>query len=386
MKKSTLSFFLFIYVLCNPPFLSYSSAQQRFRVVSYNVENLFDTQDNPEKDDNDFLPSGNRFWNNTRLYRKIQQIAKVIIATGGWEAPALVGLCEVENDSVLFRLTHQTALHSLDYRYIITNSPDNRGINVALLYQRDVFRYLKHNSIPIHFKKKKQKKTRDILHVQGKITTGDTLDVFVCHFPSRYGGEKESEQKRLDAAYTLKRACDSIERQRQFPLILIMGDFNDTPKNKSIRRILSAQPLSNNTNSTTDKYFNLFTHTRKKGIQGSHKYHGEWSQLDHIIIHKNLIAPYSPFQLIPESIQIFTPSFLLTTDKTWRGVRPLRTFYGFKYEGGFSDHLPIIADFSTKIPSQSTDKISHNRQFTISNSQNTKEDQIKTENDSPSFF
>ncbi|MDD2953377.1 MAG: endonuclease [Parabacteroides sp.] len=337
-------FMFFLFFLASPPLF----AQSTFRVMAYNVENLFDTRDNPAKDDDEHLPSGNRYWTPSRYYRKLQQLAKVISAAGGWTTPALIGLCEVENDSVLHHLTRRTPLRKQDYRYIITQSPDPRGINVALLYQRDQFCYLRHESIPIRFSGNRHKLTRDILHVCGKIITGDTLDVFVCHFPSRYGGEKESERDRLDAARTLRESSDSLFMAREKPRILIMGDFNDTPQDRSIAEILAAQAFTGNTqtaDSTSYTYYNLFASPRITRFPGSHKYQGEWSQLDQIIVSRGLITQGSPMRIIPESIRVFAPDFLLTKDKTWRGLRPFRTYYGFKYEGGFSDHLPLIADF-----------------------------------------
>ncbi len=334
-------------------FTSPISAQYTFRIMSYNVENLFDTLDNPEKEDDEFLPSGNRYWTQGRYYHKLRQIAKAITAAGEWSTPALIGLCEVENDSVLHDLTHRTPLRAQAYRYIITKGPDPRGINVALLYQRDQFKYLQHESIPILFTRKKHKMTRDILHVWGKIITGDTIDVFICHFPSRYGGEKESEQDRYDAAQTLRISCDSICKTRATPLILIMGDFNDTPQDKSILEIFKAypyNPASLNPESRPNLFYDLFFSS--KNNQSSHKYQGEWRQLDHIIVNQNLIKPNSPMRLMPNSARIFSPPFLLIKDKTWRGFRPFRTYYGFKYEGGFSDHLPLIADFYIHLPTQ----------------------------------
>lgn len=325
-----------------------SFAQSTFRVMSYNVENLFDIRDNPTKDDNEFLPSGNRHWTRGRYYHKLQQIAKVITAAGEWNTPALIGLCEVENDSVLYHLTHRTPLRQQDYRYIITQSPDPRGINVALLYQRDQFGYIRHESIPIRFSGNKHKLTRDILHVCGKIITGDTLDIFVCHFPSRYGGEKESEKDRFDAARSLRKSCDSLCQTRETPQILIMGDFNDTPQDRSISEIFAAQAFQRDMpvpDSPPYTYYNLFANPHITQFPGSHKYQGEWSQLDQIIVNRNLITQESSMHIIPESIRIFAPDFLLTKDKTWRGVRPFRTYYGFKYEGGFSDHLPLVVDF-----------------------------------------
>ncbi len=331
------------------------NAQSPFRVMCYNVENLFDTADDPCKEDNEFLPDGNRYWTRGRYYHKLRQIAKTISAAGEWDTPALVGLCEVENDSVLHELTRRSPLRAQEYRYLITQGSDPRGINVALLYQRDRFGYIGHEAIPIRFTRERHKQSRDILHVWGKIQTGDTLDVFVCHFPSRYGGEKESEQDRLDAARTLRENCDSIYRIRKFPYLIIMGDFNDTPQDRGPAEILQAHPFTSHTQSPATQepaYYNLFAHPRKGQPQGSHKYQGAWSQLDQIIVSQTFLAPGATLRIVPESIRIFAPDFLLTNDKTWRGLRPFRTYYGFKYEGGFSDHLPLIVDFYLHLPTQ----------------------------------
>lgn len=243
-------------LICVLAFLSHPiNAQPGFRVMSYNVENLFDTEDNPDKNDNDFLPSGNHHWTRGRYYHKLQQIAKVISAAGEWDTPALIGLCEVENDSVLIHLLNRTPLKQQQYRYCMTHGSDTRGINSALLYQRTQFGYISHKEHPVLFTHKTHKQTRNILHVWGKIITSDTLDVFVCHLPSRYGGEKESEADRFDAARTLRYLCDSLLQIRKTPQLLIMGDFNDTPENASITQILSAGKISENPES--DKLYNL---------------------------------------------------------------------------------------------------------------------------------
>ncbi|MDR3269087.1 MAG: endonuclease [Tannerella sp.] len=298
----------------------------------YNVENLFDTEDNPATHDDEFLPAGLRYWTPGRYYHHLRQTARVISAVGEWSTPALVGLCEVENDSVLLHLLHRTPLKEQHYLYCMTKGNDERGINSALIYQRDKFRYLGHQAERIPFTNR-SKRSRDILHAWGEVITGDTLDVFVCHFPSRYGGEKESEQGRMDAAGYLRRLCDSLCQIRTTPNILLMGDFNDTPVDKSIRRLTqSPHPEWTLTN--------LFAGTTLSGTEGSHKYQGEWSQLDQIMIS----ASWQRF-LKAGSARVFNPPFLLTDDKTKRGKRPRRSYYGYKYEGGYSDHLPVVADF-----------------------------------------
>ncbi|MDH6305106.1 endonuclease/exonuclease/phosphatase family metal-dependent hydrolase [Parabacteroides sp. PF5-5] len=308
--------------------LAVAEGQIPFRVMSYNVENLFDTEDNPATNDDEFLPSGNRRWTKGRYYHKLQQIAKVITAAGEWDTPALVGLCEVENDTVLTHLLRRTPLRQQHYQYCISQTSDRRGINMALLYQRDKFRYINHRSVPVKHKKNESHAAREILYVWGEVISGDTLDVMVCHFPSKYGGEKESQSRRVEAAKAVRNVCDSLIKVRTYPLILLMGDFNDPPESRCMQWLIG------------DDFTNLFT-----GKGGSHKYQGEWSQLDQIVVHRNLTKPDSRMKVVEESARNYSPSFLFIKDKTWRGERPFRTYHGFKYEGGYSDHLPVLADF-----------------------------------------
>ncbi|MCD8042535.1 MAG: endonuclease [Tannerellaceae bacterium] len=308
-------------------------AQQPFRVMWYNVENLFDTYDDPATRDDEFTPSGNRYWSPKRYYHKLQQLAKVIVSAGEWDTPALVGLCEVENDSVLIHLLNRTPLRQQQYRYCIADTQDERGIRTALLYQRDKFRYLGESSIDLTAGGS-GRRTRDLLHVWGEVITGDTLDVLLAHFPSRYGGERESEGRRLYAANRTRAVIDSLVSVRSSPYILLMGDLNDEPNNKSVKHVLVGNDL-----------YNMKPFSANQAVTGTHKYQGQWSQLDHLIVNGLFLEPSSPFQLQEGSARILTNPFLLTPDKTHGGVRPKRTYYGFRYEGGYSDHLPLVADF-----------------------------------------
>lgn len=317
-----------------PVWLSAQTNKVGFRIMWYNAENLFDTENDPEKNDDEFLPDGNRRWTPKRYYQKLQQIAKVIIAAGEWDMPALVGMCEVENDSVITHLLHRTPLRHHLYRYCITSGSDTRGINIALLYRRDLFDCIGNTSYPVRYTDGKQKPTRDILHVWGETTTRDTLDLFLCHFPSRSGGEKETETYRIDAAHTLRMLCDSVYGIRRNARIILMGDFNDMPQYKSIAIIEGEQP----------HYTNLFGSPGRFSPPGSYKYQGKWNQLDQIFVSPLLSDTTRSIHLTPESPRIFAPGFLLVPDKTHRGVRPFRSFYGFRYEGGFSDHLPLLID------------------------------------------
>lgn len=320
-----------------------------FRVVSYNVENLFDCRHDTLKNDYEFLPDGIRHWNYTKYKKKLDAIARVITAVGGWTPPALVALCEVENDSVLRDLTQRSVLREAGYRYVMTDSPDQRGIDVALLYQRDMFKLLGHQNIPIlnTSKQKGFRPTRDILHVTGLLLNKDTLDILVTHLPSRSGGAKESEPYRLLVARQLKSTADSICLHRHHPQILIMGDFNDYPDNKSVREVMAAKapPQDINTLQPQSLYHLLARKSATRKHFGSYKYQGEWGLLDHIIVSGTLLQPAAGLYTNEDKAGIFCLPFLLTEDKKYGGKQPFRTFYGMKYQAGYSDHLPVWAEF-----------------------------------------
>ena len=314
--------------------------------MSYNVENLFDYEHDSLKNDHEFLPDAERRWNRRKYKRKLNAIASVITAVGGWEAPALVGLCEVENERALTDLTKHSKLRRQGYRYVMTNSPDERGIDVALLYQPGSFRLVETQSI--HVELPGGDATRDILHVVGQLQNLDTLDVFVCHFPSRSGGEKESEPKRLAAASILKQAVDSLVALRRDAKIIMMGDFNDYPENRSIREALAAEDAYPTLPAyRADKLYHLLAgNARGRHDYGSYRYRGEWGFLDHMIVTGNLLQPSSNLYTVPGQADVFRAKFLLEPDTRYGGDFPHRNYSGVKYsKKGYSDHLPIFADF-----------------------------------------
>ncbi len=317
----------------------------RFLIMNYNVENFFDCVHDSLKNDNEFLPTGIRAWNSTKYYRKQANIAKVITAIGGWNAPELIGICEVENEKCMRDLTKFSGLSHLQYKYLHHDSPDPRGIDVALLYQPQRFKIIHDEAIPIHFQDEPNKKTRDILFASGIIATGDTLHLFICHFPSRLGGEMESEDQRFVVASVLRTKVDSIFAATAKPNIVIMGDFNDYPTNRSILNILKANPLSDNP--APDSLYNLMYKLHTEG-KGSNKHNGEWGALDQIIISGNLLNQQNTFFTTQTNAHFFDASFLLENDKTFLGKQPFRTYVGMKYQGGYSDHLPVYAEFVIK--------------------------------------
>lgn len=321
-------------------------ARQPFRIMFYNVENLFDTVDHPETADEEFTPEGTRHWTPFRYYKKINHIAKVISSVGEWDYPAFIGLCEIENEKVLNDLTRNSLLKSAQYRYILTESPDIRGIDVALLYQRGRLKYLYHESIRLYFPENPEKKTRDVLHVTGQIITEDTLDIFICHFPSRRGGELGTEKDRLYAASVVKAKTDSLFRNRTNAHIIIMGDFNDEPSNKSISKTLDANPIGHLSHPL--QLYNLFLSLEKESKTGSYKYQDDWNFLDQIIVSGSLLDKEQAIHAVDGSGSIFQANYLFTPDITRKGKRPKKTYHGYKYEGGYSDHLPVYMDFFIK--------------------------------------
>jgi Endonuclease/Exonuclease/phosphatase family. len=331
--------------------------QPSFSRSFWNAENLFDCRDDLLKNDYDFLPDAPRHWTFFRYRQKLINLSKVVVAAGEGELPALVGLCEIENDSVMKDLYNLTPFRELGYRHIITHSPDERGINVALLYQRSRFRLLNAQSYHIAVPNP-LRPTRDILHVVGQISRTDTLDVFICHFPSRSGGEKRTRPARQAAYKRLKSATDSIIHIRSHPYLLIMGDFNDSPLSKmQVKELQTHKPTTtdhthdsanlNNKSSRNHIYSNhLYNLMSTLPIRkGSYKYKGVWEYLDQFLINGNLLSDQA-YQIT--FWQIFSPSFLQTEDTRDFGIRPFRTYYGYKYEGGYSDHFPILLDIQFK--------------------------------------
>jgi len=316
----------FVFFLC----LAFSaSAQESFRILFWNTENLFDCKDDPKKNDNEFLPDATRHWKYSRYWEKIRNLSKGIIASGEGYVPDLVGLCEVENDSCLYDLVKRSPLKEADYRFVMTDSPDQRGIDVALLYQRGSFKLIQHQSVRIPSKKLKKSPTRDILHVVGQVVSGDTLDIWVCHFPSRSGGKAKSEPHRLLVAEILKQKVDSVMRIRQEPSVVIMGDFNDEPTDKSMKLLCSDKRLRN---------------LMKGKQEGTYRYRGEWDILDQFLVSETLLKKKGSIRTSEKKAQILRHEFLLEEDETHGGDKPFRTYNGMKYLGGFSDHLPIALD------------------------------------------
>lgn len=315
---------------------------ERYRVMFYNVENLFDTLDAPSVDDAEFLPDSDRHWDTGKYYEKLNHIYKVIISCGEWDPPAMAGLCEVENREVLESLVRTTPLKKFGYRVIHFDSPDNRGIDAALIYRESHFSPDTAYPIPVSFPFAPDSKTRDILYVKGRIGGRQTLHVFVNHWPSRYGGYQETIPKRNQAARVLRTAVDSIRSADPGAFILAMGDFNDGPFEQSMTLHLGAS--ADTAGLDAADLFNLTGRYAGTRGTGTLKYRENWDVFDQLIISPNLLDAGAALFVSPEGARIHQPEFLLEPDDRYLGKKPFRTYAGMKYLGGYSDHLPVFVD------------------------------------------
>ena len=314
MKREVL--LMFVVLMC-----CQMRAQQSFTVMSYNIENAFDTIHDAGKMDAEYCDGGERRWNKSRLFKKLKGVSKVIAAADEKRPIDLIGLCEVENDTVMKWLTQRTSLKNLGYRYIMTHSDDDRGIDVALLYSPFTFHPIENQSIKPAAKKQT---TRDILHVAGTLNNGDTLDVYVIHLPSKRGGS-EGQKLSMSICQQLQAHTDSVRAARQHPNLLVMGDFNAETNSQQLKLLTRSHHLIDRT---------------AKLQPGTYKYQGEWSILDHILTHTTTLSH--------QQTRILTLPFLLEKDSPNGGEKPKRTYLGPAYKGGISDHLPVVATFQIK--------------------------------------
>ena len=331
--------------------LSISSPQlwaQRkvLRVMSYNVENFFDTEDDPTHDDDSFLPTGEHHWTHARYQTKIQHIAEVISAVGGEAFPDLIALMEVENATVLSDLLHRTALgEKAGYRHIITHGEDKRGINVALLYSPETFHLIASEEIPIHFPFDSLRRTRSLLRVTGEVPSGDTLHVFVCHLPSRRGGALASARYRSYCCTRLREQVDSLMAQGgEGTHCLLLGDFNGDPEEASTHEALRSRPYTADmaVQDLPPESLLSFLHRKtKQEPPGSYCYQGVWSQLDQAHLTASLLQQRERLRYVAGSAETFCRPFFTTQLSGGGAPIPWRTYGGNFYRGGYSDHFPI---------------------------------------------
>jgi hypothetical protein len=338
MKNSSFLFFLLLLLVTFHCFSQESSTD--FSVLFYNAENLFDPNDTDLPGDDEFTPAGERHWTYKRLNAKLLNISKVILSASGWQPPGIIGLCEVENRNVLERLVDKTPLSSFHYQVIHKESPDHRGIDVALLYNTDQFYPIEYKYYPLQFKNDSIIATREILYVSGIAMGTDTIHFFINHWPSRYSGLLESRPIRNVAARLLKEKVDELFNTYASPKIIIMGDFNDQPTDESLIKYLGVKNISEKTD--LNSLYNMSFGWLEKG-GGTLKYQSQWSVFDQIIVSGALLQSHlKGFFTQPENAKILDKPFLLEKDERYGGMQPFRTYNGYRYHGGFSDHLPVL--------------------------------------------
>ncbi len=324
--------------------ISCSQEKKEYTIAFYNVENLFDTIDDSNTWDEDFTPNGKLSYTADRYQKKLDNLSSVISSINTNTPPAIIGLCEVENRAVLEALTKQPKLEGANYGIAHTDSPDGRGIDCALLYNKDDFNYIGHDVISINYTWEEKYKTRDILHVKGTLANSDTLHFFVNHWPSRRGGLQVSEKKRVFVAEQLRLAVDRLQDKNPQAKIIIMGDFNDEPNNKSVTEALLA---TNNKNTENPKaLYNLMYDLQQQG-KGTYSYKNNWNMLDNLIVSNSLINNPDGLQTNHQAGRIFTEEWICYEPS--EGVfLPSRSYAGPKYFGGYSDHFPVYFQLNKK--------------------------------------
>ena len=283
-------------------------------VVSYNVENLFHPEKDSITDDAEWTPDGERHWSFARYNRKVENIARVLTNIGEWSGVDVVGLQEIENAAVVKKLCY--TLRRGEYGFVHYDSPDRRGIDVALIYKKSRVDTLRSEKLKV---KSEVFTTRDILYVSALVDKKDTIHFFVCHLPSQRGGAAESAWKREAAKETLQQAVDSVLETNKDAKIIVMGDMNS----EDIR-----------VSGLVDKMGD--------GLQvtgyGTHKYQGRWTYLDHFYV--------SPSINEVSTARVYDAEWIQENDEKYMGLKPKRTYNGFTYQNGYSDHLPIVLTVS----------------------------------------
>ncbi|MCF8335039.1 MAG: endonuclease [Bacteroidales bacterium] len=314
---------------------------KRFTVAFYNVEDLFDTRNDPNTYDDAFTPSGEKHWTAERYMQKLDHIGRVLTSLNVHEYPEIIGMAEVENRQVLLDLIRSDRFNSAYYKIVHENSPDMRGIDVAMLYRPDEFQYIQHHSIPIQFPFDPESKVRDILHIKGVAAEKDTLHVFINHWKSRAGGRKATEQKRIYSARVLKRYTDSLIHHNPKARIVIIGDFNDEPRNKSLSQVLEAECPGQE--KEEGNLYNLMCEKTRDG-RGTYYYRKEWYRLDNFIVSSPLLKERG-YHISGDKVRIFDPPWVLYAPPGEGEKIPDRTYGGNDYYGGYSDHLAIYGTF-----------------------------------------
>ena len=314
-------------------------------VAFWNQENFFDAIDDPDKRDEEFLPSGGKEWTDERLDIKENHHARIIRSMNNNKGPDLLGVCEVEHESVLDSMISKY-LDDKNYKVAYLESPDNRGIDNGLIYDADKFDVLSVEGDTVHLSDGWP--TRLILKVRLLTKHNITLIVYVNHWPSRRGGEEKSEPNRVKAAETLRKSVDKDFENNPNAKIIIIGDFNDEPGNNSILKTLMAHPVycdsvpAGNEMNSSAQLFNLSYKAYEDGL-GTYKYRDDWNLLDQVIVSSDLLVGNN-IRYVCGSYEVYKPNTMVTHSGKYEGA-PFPTYGGMRYLGGYSDHYPAISKF-----------------------------------------
>jgi len=316
----------------------FKSKEKRHTIAFYNIENLFDVYNNEITRDNDMLPTSEKKWSIKRYKNKLGKIGYVIAKIGKKDVkrhPTIVGLAEVENELVLKDLVTSKHLEEYNYSFVHYNSPDERGIDVALLYDKTVFKvaYSKTFTVDLINLEGKVDHTRDILLVSG-LFEGLELHLIVNHWPSRRTGNIETEHKRLRASQKVTDIICEIKEKSPNARVIVMGDFNDDPESKSIKALELSHGLFNP------------MRTLLSQDRGTTSYNQKWNLFDQFLITHNFFErKKNVLRFI--NANIFDENFLKEQDGKYKGS-PYRTYVGKRYKGGYSDHFPVYLILSKK--------------------------------------
>lgn len=319
-------------------------AQKPHKVVFYNLENLFDTINDPDKHDEEFLPDGAKKWNSVKYQKKLSNMERVLfdIALFDKNFPAVIGVCEIENRLVLEDLISQPKLAHGNYRIVHFDSPDARGVDCAFLYRPDVFKLEGSKAVKFEMPGMPNFRTRDLVTMWGTID-GEPFYFLVSHWPSRLGGKEASDPKREAAAAQCRRLADSVRTANPATKVVIMGDLNDDATDKSVSEVLGGK--GNIKKLTDGDMFNPFIALLKAGY-GTLGYRDAWNLFDNIVVSENL-ATGSTGELKLQRAEgskyygnIFTRPYMIQREGQYKNY-PLRTFVGNNFQNGFSDHFPV---------------------------------------------
>lgn len=327
-----------LFVLCS------LHAQKPTKVLFYNLENFFDTKDDPQVRDEEFTPEGVKQWNDAKYAKKLSNIEKVFfdIAAMDRNYPAVIGVCEVENRSVLEDIVSTRKLAPASYKIVHYDSPEARGVDVAFMYRPDIFKIKGEKAIRTIIPGRPDFRTRDILTMWGDIQD-EPFFFMVAHWPSRLGGKEASDHLRMAVAKQMKHIADSVRNDNPSIKIVAMGDFNDDPTDDSIEDGFEAKGKVKDVEK--DDYFAPFAAPFKAGL-GTLAYGDAWNLFDNIIVSENLLnAGQGELRLLKEPGSkyygnIFRAPYLFQKEGRYKGY-PLRTYSGNNFQGGFSDHLPV---------------------------------------------